>query len=92
MPDYTLLCLLPLAFLTYFCKATTGFGSTIMMVAVGSLIIGPLQALVLAALLEVAGSVILLRLDVTKDARSLWIPLSLAMVLGLILGVFLLGL
>ena len=56
------------------------------MVAIGSLITGPLPVLVLTSLLDVIGGVTLLRVDATKDLRRLWVPLSVAMFLGVVLG------
>jgi uncharacterized membrane protein YfcA len=84
--------LLPLIFLAYFLKATTGFGSMIVMLAVGSLIVGPVPALLLTACLDVAGGVALLKIDSTKDSKRLWLPLSLAMLIGVVVGALLLKL
>jgi uncharacterized membrane protein YfcA len=92
MPSHIWLYLLALVFLAYFCKAMTGFGSSIIMIALGSLVIGPVPALVLTALLDVISGFTLLRLDSTKDTRRLWVPLSLAMFLGVIAGGLLLKL
>ena len=64
----------------------------IVMLAVGSLIIGPVPALLLTALLDVVGGLALLKLDSTKDTKKLWQPLSLAMLIGVVLGALLLKL
>lgn len=90
--SHYLIYLLPLVFLAYFCKATTGFGSMIVMLALGSIIIGPLPALILTTSLDVVGGLTLLRLDSTKDSRRMWLPLSLAMLLGVVVGALLLRL
>ncbi|MGH9847106.1 MAG: TSUP family transporter, partial [Blastocatellia bacterium] len=82
MFDYHLLYLLPIVFLAYFCKATTGFGATIILLPLGSLVIGPIPALMLATLLDVIGGIALLRIDSTRDSWHLWLPLAVAMVLG----------
>ena len=92
MSPIYLLYLLPLIFIAYFLKATAGFGSMIVMLAVGSLIIGPVPALLLTALLDVVGGLALLKLDSTKDTKKLWQPLSLAMLIGVVLGALLLKL
>ena len=92
MSPIYLLYLLPLIFVAYFLKATAGFGSMIVMLAVGSLIIGPVPALLLTALLDVVGGLALLKLDSTKDTKKLWQPLSLAMLIGVVLGALLLKL
>ena len=90
--DSEILYLLPLVFFAYFCKAATGFGSVIIMVAIGSHIIGPLPVLILTSFLDVISGFTLLRVDVTNDHRRLWVPLSLAMFLGVVLGGFLIKL
>jgi uncharacterized protein len=77
---------MPLIFLSYFLKATAGFGSMIVMLAVGSIIIGPVPALLLTATLDVISGVALLRLDSTRDSRRLWLPMSLAMLVGVVFG------
>ena len=92
MSPIYLLYLLPLIFIAYFLKATAGFGSMIVMLAVGALIIGPVPALLLTALLDVVGGLALLKLDSTKDTKRLWQPLSLAMLIGVVLGALLLKL
>jgi uncharacterized membrane protein YfcA len=87
-----LLYLLPLIFLAYFLKATAGFGSMILMLAVGSLIIGPVPALLLTAFLDVVGGLALLKIDSTNDSKRLWLPLSAAMLIGVVCGALLLKL
>ena len=86
MIDPHWLYLLPIIFLAYFCKANTGFGAAIVIIALGAVIIGPLPALALSAVLEVIGGVALLRLDSTPDTRRFWAPLSFAMFLGTVAG------
>lgn len=86
MPITHFLYLLPLIFLAYFFKATTGFGSMIIMLAVGSIVVGPMPALLLTASLDVIGGLALLKLDTTKDSRRVWQPMSLAMLVGVIIG------
>ncbi|MGH9752959.1 MAG: TSUP family transporter [Blastocatellia bacterium] len=86
MFDYHLLYLLPIVFLAYFCKATTGFGAAIILLPLGSLVIGPIPALMLATLLDVIGGVALLRIDSTRDSWRLWLPLGVAMMLGAGIG------
>lgn len=92
MAPIYLLYLLPLIFLAYFLKATAGFGSMIVMLAVGSLIIGPVPALLLTAFLDVIGGLALLKIDSTRDSRRRWLPLSVAMLIGVVVGALLLKL
>ncbi|HEY7545140.1 MAG TPA: sulfite exporter TauE/SafE family protein [Blastocatellia bacterium] len=88
--DYHLLYILPVVFLAYFFKGTTGFGSAIILVAMGSFIIGPVAAVTLVTLLDVVGGAALLRIDQTKDSRRLWLPLAAALITGAIAGALLL--
>ena len=81
-----LIYLLPVVFVAYFAKATTGFGSAIILMSVGSIVIGPVEALILTTILDAFGGLALLRLDTTKDTRKHWLPLCVAMVAGVALG------
>lgn len=85
-----LLYILPVVFLAYFFKGTTGFGSAIILVALGSAIIGPVAAVTFVTLLDMVGGAALLRIDRTKDSRRLWLPLALALVAGAVAGALLL--
>ncbi len=90
--DSHLLWILPVVFLAYFFKGTTGFGSAIVVVALGALLIGPVEAVTLVTLLDVIGGAALLRMDKTKDSRRLWLPLAAALIVGAIAGGLLLKL
>lgn len=81
-----LIYILPVVFIAYFAKATTGFGSAIILMSLGSIIIGPVEALILTTILDACGGLALLRLDKTKDSRRHWLPLCAAMVGGVALG------
>ncbi len=88
--DYHLFYILPVVFLAYFFKGTTGFGSAIILVALGSAIIGPVAAVTMVTLLDVVGGAALLRMDQTPDSRRLWLPLAAALIVGAIAGALLL--
>lgn len=90
--DYHLLYILPAVFLAYFFKGTTGFGSAIIVVALGSPVIGPVAAVTMVTLLDVVGGAALLRIDPTRDSRRLWVPLALALIVGAVAGALLLKL
>lgn len=90
--DYHLLYILPVVFLAYFFKGTTGFGSAIILVALGSAVISPVAAVTMVTLLDVVGGAALLRIDRTKDSRRLWLPLALALIVGAVAGALLLRL
>ncbi len=90
--EYQLLYILPVVFLAYFFKGTTGFGSAIILVALGSAIIGPVAAVTMVTLLDVVGGAALLRIDRTQDSRRLWMPLALALIVGAVAGALLLKL
>ena len=91
MVGYLLLPISTIVFLAYFCKATTGFGSSLIMMSIGSLLIGPAPALILTTQLDVIGGAALLRIDPTEDDRRLWLPLSVAMIAGVVIGGILLN-
>jgi uncharacterized protein len=91
MVSYSILLILTVVFLAYFCKATTGFGSSLIMMSIGCLLIGPVPALILTTQLDVIGGATLLRIDPTDDDRRLWLPLSVAMVAGVVIGGILLN-
>jgi hypothetical protein len=88
--DHHLLYLMPVVFLAYFFKGTTGFGSAIILVALGSVIADPIAAVTLVTLLDVAGGAALLRIDPTRDSRKLWTPLALSLIAGAVAGASLL--
>jgi uncharacterized membrane protein YfcA len=69
-------------FLAYLFKASTGFGSAIVMMAFGAHLVGPVQSLALVALLDVVGGAALLRFDTVADPWRLWVPLTVAMAVG----------
>jgi uncharacterized protein len=73
-------------FVAYLFKASTGFGSAIVMMAFGSLVVGPVQALALVALLDVVGGAALLRFDTVEDPWRLWVPLVVCMAIGAAAG------
>ncbi len=91
MPEPVVLLLPLIAFLAYVIKATTGFGTAIIFVALGSLLIGTHDAIILCAVIDIIGGTILYFRDPVSDHRSLWIPLALAMVCGSIVGALLLN-
>jgi uncharacterized membrane protein YfcA len=86
MPDAKLLWIPVAALLAYAFKASTGFGSAIVLVALASHIVGPVRAVILVGLLDVVGGLQLLRIDKTEDARRMWLPLVVAMAAGAVAG------
>lgn len=86
MPDARLLWIPVAALLAYAFKASTGFGSAIVLVALASQVIGPVRAVILVGLLDVVGGLQLLRIDKTADARRMWVPLAIAMAAGAAAG------
>ncbi|MCE5249173.1 sulfite exporter TauE/SafE family protein [bacterium] len=78
------------SFLAYVVKATTGFGTAIIIVSIGSLLIGTYEAVILTALIDTAGGTILYIRDPVKDNRSYWIPLAVAMIIGSVAGALIL--
>lgn len=91
MPDAKLLWVPVAVLLAYAFKASTGFGSAIVLVALASQIVGPVRAVILVGLLDVVGGLQLLRIDTTRDSRRMWVPLAAAMVAGAVAGGLLLS-
>ena len=74
------------AFLAYVIKTTTGFGTAIVTVSLGSLLIGSYEAVLLSPVIDVIGGAILFYRDPVTDNKSFWIPLTAAMTAGSIIG------
>lgn len=86
MSSATLIFLLAIVLFAYLFKASTGFGSAIIMVAFASRLIGPVGAVVLVAILDVVAGSALVRLD-WKDGH--WfegLPHIAVMATGTIFG------
>lgn len=78
--------LFAVVFFAYLFKASTGFGSAIVMMAFGSLLVGPVRALALVAVLDVVAGAALFRFDRVRDPLRLWLPLVVAMAIGAAFG------
>jgi len=78
------------AFFAFVVKALTGFGTAIVFVAFGSLLIGTRQAVILCALIDAIGGGVLYRRDPVHEHRAFWIPLAAAIAAGSVAGAFLL--
>ena len=74
------------AFLAYVIKTTTGFGTAIVTVSLGSLLIGTYEAVLLSPVIDVIGGAILFYRDPVTDSKSFWIPLTIAMTVGSVIG------
>jgi len=64
----------------------TGTGTTIVIVALGSLIIDPKLTIVLASFVNIFGGLSMVRVDPCRLAERYWIPIATFMVAGSILG------
>lgn len=71
-------------------KAMTGFGPTIIVISFGALFIFPRDIVVVASLLDLTAGGILLKMEWDSQGNRFWIPLVAAIVLGSVLGGFLL--
>ena len=79
--------LLPLiAFAAYILKGVTGFGPAIVVVAFGSMIMPPRDVIAMSAVLDTTAGAMLLRMNWKRGGHRFWLPLTLAIVLGSILG------
>jgi uncharacterized protein len=75
-----------ISMLAYAVKAATGFGPALVIVSLGSLVVGPLNAVILAALFDVVGGLAVMWTDRKRRARVQWVALALAMSLGAVAG------
>ncbi len=87
----TLVSLALITLLSYAVKAATGFGPALVVVSLGSVLIGPANAVVLAAFLDVASGAGLVWLDRGRIATEAWRGLAATMSVGAIAGALLLG-
>ena len=74
------------AFLAYIIKTATGFGTAIIVVSLGSMLVGTHEAVIISAIVDIIGGSILYFRDPVKEGRSFWMPLSAAMIAGTIVG------
>lgn len=74
------------ALLAYFIKGATGFGPALIIVSIGSLLIGPKNAIVLSSILDIVAGAYLVYLDPLKNASRFWLPMAIAIVLGAVTG------
>lgn len=84
--NWTLPALFGAATLAYFVKGATGFGPAMVMISISSLIIGPQPAIALSTLLDIIGGILLFRMDRSPGAHGFWIPMSVMMVIGTVIG------
>lgn len=84
--------LVVIAFAAFLVKAMSGFGPALIVVSLGSLLFPPQAVIALSALLDTTAGVILTLLDPALDGRRFWIPASIAIVLGSIVGGLLMSL
>ncbi len=75
-----------LAFFSYVIKGATGFGGAIVFVALGSLVVGVKDAVAVAAVLDIASGLMMLRITSASDLRGFWGPLLISVALGSLLG------
>ncbi len=87
----TLVSLTLITLLAYAVKAATGFGPALVVVSLGSMLVGPAHAVILAAFLDMASGAGLLWLDRGRIAAEAWRGLAVTMAAGAVVGAMLLG-
>lgn len=87
----TLLALAAITLLAYAVKAATGFGPALVVVSLGSVLVGPLNAVLLAAFLDLASGAGLLWMDRHRLAGEAWRGLAVTMAAGAVAGSLLLS-
>lgn len=79
--------MIPLAgLLAFFLKGVTGTGTTTVIVALGSLIIDAKLTVVLASFINIFGGLSMVPVDPVPLAKRYWIPISVFMVGGSVIG------
>lgn len=86
-----LLALSGITLLAYAVKAATGFGPALVVVSLGSLLVGPAQAVILAAFLDLVSGAAVLWVDRRLLRGRRWWRLALTMSAGAVAGGLLLG-
>jgi uncharacterized protein len=86
----TALAFVAISLLAYAVKAATGFGPAIVVVALGSLLVGPVNAVILAAFLDTLGGLGVMHTDRHQRARVKWAGLAATMCVGAVVGSLLL--
>jgi uncharacterized protein len=86
----TALAFAAISLLAYAVKAATGFGPAIVVVALGSLLVGPVNAVILAAFLDTLGGLGVMHTDRHQRARVQWAGLAATMCVGAVAGSLLL--
>jgi uncharacterized protein len=82
----TALAFAAISLLAYAVKAATGFGPAIVVVSLGSLLVGPVNAVILAAFLDTLGGLGVMYTDRHQRARVQWVGLAATMCIGAVAG------
>jgi uncharacterized protein len=72
--------------LAFAIKAATGFGPALVVVSLGSLVVGPLTAVILAAFIDLLGGLAVAWMDRGRRTSIAWAPLAAVMAGSAILG------
>lgn len=75
-----------ISFFAFFLKGVTGTGTTTMVVALSSFIIDPKLSIVLASFINMFGGLSMLRIDPVPLPKPFWIPITITMIIGSIIG------
>ena len=82
--EYFLISLLSLS--AFFLKGVTGTGTTTVIIAVGSLFIDPKLTVVLSSFVNIFGGLSMVRVDPLPLPRRYWMPISILMIAGSVVG------
>ncbi len=74
------------AFLAFFLKGIAGIGVSTVAVPILSLIIGAKQIVVLSSIVNVAGGLLMYRIDPQPAGRRYWWPIAISMIIDAVLG------
>ncbi len=77
---------LGIVLLAYFVKGATGFGPALIIVPLGSLLIGPHTTIVLSAILDALAGLYMLVLNPVRTGHRFWLGLAVALTAGGVMG------
>jgi len=70
----------------YYVNGITGFGSNLVFIPLAALVIGPKEAVILCSALNPFAGATLIKVDTKNVPRRYWLPLSISMIAGTVVG------
>jgi uncharacterized membrane protein YfcA len=87
MSPFAYMCLPLISLIAFYLKGVTGTGTSTVVIALSSLLIGPKTAVVLASFINIFGGLAMAGIDRNAPLKArYWVPIAAAMVMGSIAG------